>query len=78
MEDVECLFADSAFMNREGYEFEAKYLQVIHNWRCAVDECGLTDEQRHTYNLDLLQFILDDLMPWHTQTADYSLLEVIR
>ncbi len=81
VEDVERLFSPDliAFMERKGYTFEAEYLKVIRNWRRAVDERGLSDEQRHIYNMDLLRFILDDLMPWHkNQTIDYSLLEVNR
>ena len=75
VEDVERLFSPDliAFMERKGYTFEAEYLKVIRNWRRAVDERGLSDEQRHIYNMDLLRFIL---MPWHKN--HYSLLEVNR
>lgn len=52
-------------MERKKYSSEAQYLRIIRNWRRAVDERGLTDAQRQQYNKDLLDFILDDLMPWH-------------
>ena len=77
--DVERLFSQDmvAFMERKGYTAEADYLRIIHNWRRACDECGLSDETRSTYNKAFLSYILDDLMPWHRE-ADYSHLEVNR
>ncbi|XP_065893229.1 uncharacterized protein [Dysidea avara] len=66
VQDVERLFSESLirWMENKGYAVEAKFLQVIRNWRRASDERGLTD----------------DLMPWHTDEGlrDFSLLEVNR
>ena len=54
-------------------------LKVIRNWRNAIDERGLPDAKRRQFNQELLDFILDDLMPWHrTAGKDFSLLEVNR
>ena len=82
VEDVERLFGEPliAFMEHKKYSSEAQYLRIIRNWRRAVDERGLTDDQRQQYNKDLLDFILDDLMPWHRKPGmrDFSLLEVNR
>ena len=66
------------FFKLRGYDFEAKYVEVILNWRRACDERGLSDTQRSQYNTDLLNYILDELMPWHRQPElrDLSLLEV--
>ena len=52
-----------------------EYLQYVHNWRRACDERGLTDDQRSKYNRELLNYILDDLMPWHKDDGlrDFSL-----
>ncbi len=48
VEDVERLFglALIKFMEEKQYRNEAKYLKVIRNWRCAVDERGLPDATR--------------------------------
>ena len=75
--DVEVLFSESMeqFMLGNGYTFEAQYIRVIYNWRRACDERGLSELQRCRYNYDLL---LDDLMPWHKECYDFSLLEVNR
>ena len=60
------------------YAFKAEYICVIRNWRRACDERGLSEDERSHYNKDLLEYILDDLMPWHRQPGmhDYSLMEV--
>ena len=62
------------FMESKGYTAEAQYLSVVHNWRRASDEQGLSAETRQ---LQFLQFILDDLMPWH-KDKDFGVLEVNR
>jgi len=63
------------FMSSKGYHFEVKY---ILNWRRASDERGLSERERSKLNYGLLNMILDDLMPWHSQKYDFSLLEVNR
>ena len=82
VEDVERLFSDSVikWMERKGYTVEAEYLRVIRNWRRSCDERGLTSTQRSQFNNDLLKYVLDELMPWHTENGlqDFSLLEVNR
>ncbi|XP_065911420.1 uncharacterized protein [Dysidea avara] len=69
VEDVERLFSGSLvkWMENKGYKKEAEYLSVVHNWRRACDERGLTSAQRSKYNADFLSYLLDDLMPWHQQ-----------
>ena len=51
------------FMESKGYQFEAKYIRVIMNWRRACDKRGLSPLMRSRYNYDLLNYLLDDLMP---------------
>ena len=58
---------------------EAYHLPIIRNWRSACDERGLADSQRSLYNNDFLEYLLDDLMPWHRNgPRHFSLLEVNR
>ena len=49
-------------------------VQVINNWHRANDERGLMDEERSYYSM--LNYIMDELMPWHNVVYDLSLLEV--
>lgn len=78
--DVEQIFSPRVleFFERKGYTIEAEYVRIIRNWRRACDERGLTNAQRSQYNHDLLSYILDELMPWHSKPGpcDFSLLEV--
>ena len=50
---------------------------MIRNWRRASDERGLSNEQRSNFNNELLDYILDELMPWHKDEGfrDFSLMK---
>lgn len=78
--DVENLFSQRmvTFMESKGYTFEANYISVMMNWRRACDERGLSPLQRCRFNYGLLNYLLDELMPWHSQVYDFSLMEVNR
>ena len=66
------------FMDDRGYQFEGHYIRTICNWRRATDERGLIEIEWSKYNYQLLNMILDELMPWYKQNYDFSLLEVTR
>jgi gamma-glutamylcysteine synthetase len=80
VQDAERLLSPEVaeFMEKEGYTTEAAYVRAITNWRRSCDQRGLSELQRCRFNYQLLNYILDDLMPWHTQIYDFSLLEVNR
>ena len=65
-------------MEGKGYTVEANHVRVVCCWRQACDTRGLSDAQRSLYNKRFLDYMLDELMPWHKdpQFNDYSLLEV--
>ena len=67
VEDAERLFGQP--MEKKWFSDEAMYLR---NWRRACNERGLQN------NMDLLDFILDELMPLHSEPRmrDFSLLEI--
>ena len=79
VKDAERLFSPSllAFMEKKGYSAEAKYIRVVLNCRRACDERGLSELQRCRFNYHMLNYILDELMPWH-DNYDFSYLEVNR
>ena len=66
------------FMTKKGYLFEAHYIETVLNWRRSSDERGLTQIQRSWYNYKMLNYLLDELMPWYRDTYDFSALEVNR
>lgn len=80
VEDVERLFGHSVidFMEKHKYEAEARYLRTVRNWRRAVDERGLSDDERLKLSVEFLDFIIEDLIPWCSSEKDFSLLEVNR
>ena len=80
VQDAERLLSPEVaeFMDKKGYMTEAVYIRAVANWRRSCDERGLSELQRCRYNYHLLNYILNDLMPWHTQFYDFSLLEVNR
>ena len=82
MEDVERLISDAMvdWMDRKGYAYEAKYLRTVRGWRRACDERGMSNDERSQLNRNFLDYILDEMMPWHKDPGlrDFSLLEVNR
>ncbi len=78
--DAERLFSAEVakYMKRKKHDFEAKFVTVILNWRRSSDERGLSELQRCRFNYEMLNFLLDDLMPWYTKMYDFSTLEVNR
>lgn len=80
VEDVEHLFGPgvASFMEKHGYKAEAELVRTIRNWRRAIDERGLSEEQRRQFRDDFVNYILDEWMPWHKEGYDFSMLEVNR
>ena len=78
--DAELLFSANlaSFMESKEYTYEANFIRIILNWRRSCDERGLSELQRSRYNYQMLNFLLDDLMPWHNEIYDFSTLEVNR
>ena len=67
--DAEILFSEGVekFMMSKGYTYEERFVCCIRNWRRACDERGLSSLQRCKFNYEMLELILDALMPWHHQ-----------
>ena len=65
-------------MEERGYGFEAKYIRTVWNWRRVSDERGLSELQRSKFNYEMLNMILDELMPWYKEFYDFGSLEVNR
>ena len=78
--DVEQIFSSRVldFLERNGHTIEAEYVKMIRDWRRACNERGLIIAQQTQYSHNLLNYILDELMPWHGKPGlrDFGLLEV--
>ena len=66
------------WLQKKGYEEEARFVSVILNWHRASDERGLTELKRSQYNYELLNFMLEEMIPWSKDKYDFSLMEVNR
>ena len=74
--DAERLFSASMlhFMKKKGYSCEEKYIETVLNWH---RERGLSELQRSRFNYQMLNYLLDELIPWlDYQKYDLSTLEV--
>ena len=80
VKDAERLFNGNLqeWFKLNGYYEEEKYVIVVRNWHRAADERGLSELQRSRFNYEMLNYILDDWMPWYKHCYDFSLLEVNR
>ena len=65
-------------MEKKNYEYEARYMRGILRWRQSYDQRGPSELERCRCNYELLNFVLEELMPWYTECYDFSLLEVNR
>ena len=78
MSDAERLLSASVadFMKTRNYLVE-KYVRTISNWRAACDERGLSELARSKHNYQILNYVVEELMPWFKE-YDFSYLEVNR
>ena len=63
-------------MQNNNHKNEARVVEIILNWHKVNDGRGLSEEERRKYNLDLLDWILEDWMPWYWYCRDYSTMDV--
>ena len=66
------------FMQNNGHGNEMAFLRLVHNWHKASDGRGLDEDTRHTYNKQMLNWVLDDWMPWHRENYDFSTIDINR
>ena len=67
-----------ASLDRHGHNTEADYVRIIAQWHEASDGRGLSQLQRCRYNYEMLNFILDEWMPWHTDTYNFATIDINR
>ncbi len=66
-------------MEKHDYEEEPMLLKAVRNWRRAIDERGITEQQRQDLLQKFMDYICRDLLPWYSKgLKDFSMLEVNR
>ena len=68
----------ASYMQRNGYQQEATYVQTVAAWHEATDGRGLTQLQRCRQNYHMLNYIVREWMPWYDDTPDFSLVDINR
>ena len=66
------------WLRANGFLSEARFVEVVSNWHKANDGRRLTEADRKKYNLAMLDYLLEDWMPWYKDERDYSTLDVNR
>lgn len=66
------------FLKSMGYEPEARFVEVVRNWHKASDGRGISEEMRSRYNTEMLNFLLEDWIPWWSYERDFATLDVMR
>ena len=66
------------FLQKNGYAAEAKFVEVVRNWHKASDGRGITEAMRSKYNHEMLDFLLEDWMPWYRSKRDFSTIDILR
>ena len=59
-------------MQKKGYTYEAKYIDAVLGWRQACDLRGLSELERCRQNYVLLNFILEELIPWSRECYNFQ------
>lgn len=63
-------------MEDKGYVMEQQYVQTIACWHEATDGRGLSQLERSHANYQMLNYILDEWMPWHRDLYDFLYADV--
>ena len=78
--DYERLFSAGVlkYMQDHSHIEEARFVEVVRNWHKASDGRGIDEATRSSYNKAMLDWLLEDWMPWFRENRDYSTIDVNR
>ena len=63
------------FMQKNGHKNEMTFLHLVHNWHKACNGRSLDEETCHLRNRNMVNWVLDDWMPWHRENYDFSTID---
>lgn len=69
-------FHVAKFFQENHYHAEAEYVETVALWHEASDGRGLSQLQRCRQNYHMLNYILDEWIPWHRENYDLSSLDI--
>ena len=71
-------FHVAAFLDEKGYKREAEYVQIVAKWHEASDGRGVTQLNRCRANYSMLNYIMEELIPWYNESNDLSSIDINR
>ena len=71
-------FKVAIFLQANGWDIEAKYVNTIAEWHEASDGRGLDQRERCKRNYKMLNYILDDWFPYYRDGYDFSYIDINR
>ena len=80
VKDAERLLSYSVVRSLERHEKneEAAFIRIIAQWHEASDGRGLSQLERCRYNYLMLNFILEEWIPWYRDCYDFSTIDINR
>ncbi|XP_077987455.1 uncharacterized protein LOC144442058 [Glandiceps talaboti] len=78
--DCEIMFSIGLidYFEEEGYTNEKRFAEIVLNWHKASVVHGISDQTRKDYNKGILNYILEDWMPYQNEVPGFSYLDVNR
>ena len=78
--DAECLISSHVVSSLlcHGHHQEARHIEVLTQWHEATDGRGLSQLQRCRFNYRMLNYVLDEWMPWHVDNYDFRTIDINR
>ena len=71
-------FHVATFLETNGHKKEAEYVKIVASWHEAADGRGISQLRRCRANYAMLNYILDELVPWHSKNYDLSSIDINR
>lgn len=65
-------------LRRSGHHDLAHHIEVLTQWHEAADGRGLGQLQRCKFNYQMLNYVLDEWMPWHVENYDFRTIDINR
>lgn len=65
-------------LRRSEHHQEARHIELLTQWHEATDGRGLTQLQCCKFNYQMLNYILDEWMPWHVDNYDFRTIDINR
>ena len=78
MQNISLSYHVADLLQRHGNVEEANCVRIVAQWHESSDGRGLSQLQRCRFNYQMLNFILEEWMPWYDECYDFSTIDINR